>query len=234
MNKWIWSPLLILLVILFYSCTSGGKKADQEGKKPGSCMHKIHAGDIDVCLPEYDGMVECRSNPLMKNKVSLMEFNDIKVLGMYLNDSTFKKMDEIDKIYYEGYFNVYVTRKTEGLTATTRELDLVIEGITNAYEKTEWARYKKQIEERVKSFKLDKPVLLETYSPNEEVRTAVILLKVQNPEKEYYLITTINCMIIKERVVFLAYYRKYEGEASVKDIKSSNDYIVLRFMEENR
>jgi len=40
-------------------------------------------------------------------------------------------------------------------------------------------------------------------------------------------------LLIKERLIYLNYFKIYDGEESIKKLKAKNDYIVLRLMEEN-
>ena len=42
-----------------------------------------------------------------------------------------------------------------------------------------------------------------------------------------------NMMIVKEKLITLAYYDMYKDKSSLDAAKAMNDYIVLRFQEEN-
>jgi hypothetical protein len=42
-----------------------------------------------------------------------------------------------------------------------------------------------------------------------------------------------NAIIIKNRLIFVAYYDQYEGINKIGDIKSINDYFVLNLLSAN-
>ena len=47
------------------------------------------------------------------------------------------------------------------------------------------------------------------------------------------MVAIMNAIIIKNRLIFVAYYDQYEGINKIGDIKSINDYFVLNLLSAN-
>ena len=74
---------------------------------------------------------------------------------------------------------------------------------------------------------LGAPILIDSYSPNEKVRTFIIMTKILFGENEIVRLMSLNMIEIKNRLVNLVYYKDYEGLESITKLKSKNDYMVL-------
>jgi hypothetical protein len=78
-----------------------------------------------------------------------------------------------------------------------------------------------------------KPLLLEKYSPHPNVRTMILLIKYTNEAGETNVVSAVDCILIKNRLVTLAYYMTYSGGKTIDIIKEKNDATVRRLMEIN-
>jgi len=105
--------------------------------------------------------------------------------------------------------------------------------VENNYFKKHWSEIKNNVEKYFDNISFGQPVLIDSYSPHTDIRTFILLIKFQGEDFEYVMISSSNMMLIKERLIYLNYYKLYDGEESVKNLKAKNDYMVLRLMDEN-
>ena len=90
----------------------------------------------------------------------------------------------------------------------------------------------RELEKR--DFSADKPILIEDYYVSPYVGTIQSLMKVNIGNKERIMVMALNIALVKNRIIYIAYYKDYEGTESIKNAKAKNDYFVLRFMDENK
>jgi hypothetical protein len=199
-----------------------------------SCDKSVKFGEIEICLPIIDGMIECYSNPIVKTKVDEFKSEGNSILALYLNDNTYNEVDKLDEITFDDYFKVYAIDKLKGIKIGQPELNELADLNEKNYIRKNWADIKKDFEKNHNYISIGRPILIESYSPNISIRSSEFLMKVQVSGNEYISIMTMNMIQIKERLIWLSYYKKYEGEKSIIDAKSKNDYIVLQFLDENK
>lgn len=221
---------LILFVALTMGCSNSGNKSAAEKAK---CKHSVPFGDIEICLPEIDGMTECYERPNVKELADKFEYEGNEVKAFYINTETYKKVDSLDKIVYDDYFKIYITKSMSGVKAAKAQLDEMSKMLEENFIKENWGELKIKMEKSLQSISVGQPVVIENYSPHENIRTFIMLVKYQMEGYEQVIVGTMDIMLIKNRLVWLAYYKNYDGEESVKKAKAKNDYIALRVMEEN-
>ncbi len=74
---------------------------------------------------------------------------------------------------------------------------------------------------------------MERYELNEISSTNVMLMKSNINGQIKYMISMMNIMLIKERLLMLTYYINYNGIESVHEAKKKNDYILSLFITYN-
>ncbi len=197
------------------------------------CDKSVPFGDIDICLPIIDGMTECYSTPIVKSRADEFNYEGNLILAYYLNNATHKQVDKLDEITFDDYFQIYAINKLKGVKVGQSELNEIEKVIEGNYFKENWNDLKKKIEKNHDYLSIGRPILIESYSPNNKVRTYVMLSKYQIGNDEIVSLITMNLVQIKERLISMAYYKNYYGEKSIINAKSKNDYIVLQLMDEN-
>lgn len=222
---------LLLLLTLLMGCSNSGQKntADEKAK----CKHSVPFGDIEICLPEIDGMTECYERPNVKALADKFEYEGNEVKAFYINNETYKKVDSLDKIVYDDYFKIYITKTMTGQKAGTAQLDEMTKMLEGNFLQENWDELKGKLNKSLDFISVGQPVLVENYSPHKNIRTFIMLIKYQMEGYEQVIVGTMDILLIKDRLVWLAYYKNYDGEESIKKAKAKNDYIALRVMEVN-
>ncbi len=225
-----------MIPFMFAGCTElkAKKKSLNADQEQISCENKAAFGDMQFCLPDIDGMTECYDLPLVKSLADQFEADGNSVLAFYLNDSTYKHVDSLDKIVYDDYFKIYVTNSLQNIRQDIADLDEMVQMIKGNYLQENWNELKQKTESKMDFLSVDVPVIVESYTPHEQVRTIIMLIKYVVGESEVVIVATMNMILLHDRLIWLAYYKHYDGEASIKNAKSKNDYIALRLMSENK
>ena len=219
------------------SCSQPGQQSNTNEEKFGSkteCDKSVPFGDIDICLPIIDGMTECYSIPIVREKVDEVKHEGGEILAYYLNNDTYEQVDKFGEITFDDYFQVLVDNKFIDMKIGQSELNNLSKVFENLYNKEDWNSLNKKIKQKQDYLSVGRPVLLESYSVSNKVRTNVILTKYLLDNRESVVLSTLNMIQIKEKLIFLTYYKDYDGERSIKNAKSKNDYIVLKLLDENR
>lgn len=225
---------IVLFSLLLFACVQNPNSGYRNEKTMKSdCESSVQFGDIHICLPQINNMTECYSLPIVKELADQTESKDNIVLAYYLNNEIYNQVEYLDDLVFDDYFKIYGVKKMRNLKVTRTNLNKMAEMMEANYFKKNWDSIKDKVNEVFEEITIDIPVLIESYSPHEDIRSGVLLMTLNTGIEEFVLIATLNFILIKNRMVALAYYKTYDGPESVKEAKSKNDYIVLRFVQEN-
>lgn len=216
---------LLLSIILFLNCTQKGQP----------CVNSVSFGDINICLPEIAGMKECYSIPIVKARADKFNYVGNSILGYYLNDYSYNHLADFDKSTTDDSFQLFATNKMKGLKVGQRELDYVVNMMSGKHIKSNMKEVEKIGQGIFDYISIDSTVLIESYSTNINIRTIVTLNKVQiNNGAEVIIVSVLNMVILKERLITLSYYKIYEGLESITNAKQKNNNFLLRLLNSNK
>ncbi|MDR2120373.1 MAG: hypothetical protein LBP64_05810 [Tannerella sp.] len=213
-----------LVALLALTCCTGS------GHRGGGCENSVFYGYVNICLPEIKGMKECLAHENVK-KIVQPYLAVGPVLGYYLNDDTYGKIDSLGTITYDTYFMLYGEYRHENYQASVDDLEQKTAGLEKSlFDREGFA----QIEKNMGAVKAEKPVLLEKYSPHPNVRTMIVIMKYKSDDgTETSVVSAANVILIKQRLLNLAYYVAYSGGKSIDDLKMKNEAVVDIFMKLN-
>jgi hypothetical protein len=232
----MYKSLAIFSFIAIISCgkTGSNNQSDQQVETKTECLRKVSFGDIDFCLPQIEGMTECYSTPKVKERADAFNYEGNTILGYYLNNETYQQMEVLDSMSYDDYGQVYVTNNLKGIKVGQAELAQMANTMGSDFIQENWSDMQKKLEHSYDDLSIGTPVLVENYSPNSKVKSFVMLSKIKTNRDEAVMLMTLNIIEMKERLIWLAYYKFYDGEESIKQAKSKNDFIIGRLMEVNK
>jgi len=217
---------LLLFIALFLNCTY---------KRQPPCVNSVTFGDIDICLPEIKGMKECYLIPIVKARADKFNYEGNSILGYYLNDYYYRHLADFDKMINDDCFQLFATNKMKGLKAGQKELDYVAEMMSENYIKKSMKEVEKIGLGIFDYISIGSSVLIESYSNDKNVRTFVILNKVQiNTGTEVVMLSLMDLIILKERLIILSYFKRYVGLKSIRSSKQKNDNFVLQLINSNK
>jgi hypothetical protein len=227
--------IYILCSLILSNCNTNNTENTPKSNdnKEIACPNEKQFGDISLCLIEMEGMTECYSNPKVTPHINEFRYEGNEILGIYFNDETFARIDSLGTFSYDDYFKVYAVKQLKGVRVGKNELDKLTEMMESNSMKQNWSEIKTKFENEHKNISLDQPIMLESYKPDERIRSFVFLMKLQTEVEEKVMVMTINMIEIKERLIYYAYYKDYKSEASIDQAKSISDNFGFKLMDEN-
>ena len=216
--------IVFLCFILLTDCSTKDTKSETN-----SALY----GYVNIRLPKIKGMIECSTHPNVQ-QITRNYLETGPVLGYYLNNDTYKQIDRLSEITYNNYFMIYGDYQRENYRAVEGELEIVESNLQRTlFEGENFEQISSRIDEAYGTITAGKPALLEKYSPQPNVRTMIMLMKYKNENGESSVVSAINFILVKNRIVNLAYYMTYSGGKSIDLLKEKNNEAVKKLMEIN-
>jgi len=217
-----------LVVLLCFMLLAGCSTKDTKSESNAALY-----GYVNIRLPRIKGMIECSAHPSVQ-QITRNYLETGPVLGYYLNNDTYKQIDQLSEITYDNYFMIYGDYQRENYRAVESDLELLENNLQQTlFEGENFEQISTRIDETYGTISAGKPVLLEKYSPQPNVRTMLMLMKYKNNAGETSVVSAINFILVKNRIVNLAYYMTYNGGKSIDLLKEKNNEAVKKLMEIN-
>jgi len=203
-------------------------------REKGSCDNSALYGYVNICLPKVKGMTECRDHPIVQ-QITQQYRSSGPMLGYYLNNEMYQNI----YLYKPGetaigeYFMIYGDYLRENYHAVENDLEMMQQSLEQLL--FDGSNYEQIISraDAIGTVTPGRPALLEKYSPQPNVLTMIVLIKYRNETDETTVVSAVNCILIKKRLITLAYYITYSGGSSIDIIKKKNNDVVKRLIEIN-
>lgn len=210
------------------------KSSDADNTQTGDCERIANWGDLEICLPKIDNMKECYLTPNVKELADKFEAKGNSVISFYLNTDTYNQVDSLEYISYDDYFKIYATDEIKNMRLGKAELKEFADLIGSNFISKEWDSIEEKLSDDIGDFAIGVPHKIESYSPTKNVNTFVMITKYgTDTEYEYSLVMTMNLVLIKNRMIWLAYYKDFDGDESIRLAKKKNDEIILSLLKAN-
>lgn len=218
--------VFLIFIVLMSSC----KKTETKNKST-DCARTIHSENSSLCLPTYQGLKECYLELNIKKVVNNRIPESSLGIGFYLNDESYKAFKAENKNFFGDYLLLFTTEALKNRNITYEEFtDLAS---FNQLTKDDWNTINKILIKEANDLSFDKPVIIGTYSLEENHSSTIILSKYRSKNQDFYRLTISNCYFIKNKIIFSTYNDEYTDREQVKEIKKKNDYLALRFLQDN-
>lgn len=192
-----------------------------------NCVRITTFGEKEICLPKIEGYQECYTIPLVKQIADATEVPVNVVLGYYLNDEIYSKIDSIGLINFDNFFKIYATTQLKDLPADSKFLKEMEEVLNGNFISQNWDEMKKDIDKIDLGVKVGEPLVINKYNFNDKSFTYVMLIKYQvDGEEPYTMAMTMNGFLTNERLVWMAYYLNYKGEESIIKLEEQSNIIL--------
>lgn len=222
--------LILLLGLLLW----GSGSAAQTPIDSSRCVRVVPFWGIPLCLPGIEGKVECYQHPAVKDLADLYEFAGNSVQAFYLNEATYAQADSIAWLVFDDYFKLYTTNSLSNQRFGSQAFEQVAQELEGFFQRGDWQVVKAQLELAPDSFLLEKPLLLDAYKPMDDVRSFNILLQEMQGGKQQLVVFNLSVLRIKERLIWLAYYRHYADAETLASARAYSDLLVAKLLEVNR
>lgn len=209
----------VFLMLLMANCWGWTQEND--------CARVTNFGKAEICLPQIEGYKECYSDTIVKQLADGTEVPENMVLGFYLTDQVYAKKDSIGLFKFDDYFKVYGTRQVKDYEADTQALQELQAMLTGSFISRNWNEMEKEIDGIGLDIEIGVPTVIKTYSLNDQSFTLVMLTKYQLEEEEpFTMAMSISGVLMSERLIWLAYYLDYTGEAAVSSLQEKSNIIL--------
>ncbi|MGP1421106.1 MAG: hypothetical protein ACTTKI_05915 [Tannerella sp.] len=217
----------VLSLALLIGCSSSGNR------KNDTCNNSEWYGYVNICLPTIDGMKECRLHPRVQAFTQKYRESG-PLLGYYLNDKIHQRIDSLGTFSFDNYFMLYGDYNRENYEATATDLPLMQQQLEQSLVGTNWQELGRQVEDVYNTLMIGQPAIIEKYSPCPDVLTMIVLMKYrQENGQESTVISAANCILVKKRLLNMAYYMAYDGGKTIDLLKERNDAAVQKLMQLN-
>ena len=218
-----------IVVFLTLMILTGCSNNDSKKSSSNSALY----GYVNIILPQINGMIECRTHPNVQ-QITRQYLETGPVLGYYLNNETYKQIDRLSEITYDNYFMIYGDYQRENYRGSVSDLELLENNLQQTlFESDNFEQISARIDEVYGTITAGKPALIEKYLPQPNVRTMLMLMKYKNETSETSVVSAINFILIKNRIVNLAYYMAYDGGKSIDILKEKNNEVIKKLLEIN-
>ena len=197
------------------------------------CAVTVNMGQADVCLPNVEGMTECYANPQVKELADMTEAPGNSVLAYYLTDAQYNNLEESMQTGFNDYFKFYVlnTIREQEITAETAEM--VFGQMQGTFVDDQWERIDEELDNQFPNMTIGQPKVVDHYKPSSNSKSFVMFVKYQTEAGASNICLSMNLIHVKNRIVFMAYYKSYEGEETVKIVKEKSNGIIQSLNELN-
>lgn len=226
--------ILLIATMALISC--GGtpeKNSGYSSKEDNNCNHSRFYGEIEICLPEIDGMTETYSHSKVKQRADLFSYDNNTILGLYLNKDDIAKLDDFDRAELDDYFKVYALKKLEGIEIGKSEFAQLEEYTKGTFIQKDWDKIRDKVLDGTSELSIGQPVEIETYKPNENIFTTLLIAKMIYGTEERVSAFTISMVRLKNTLVYYAYYRNYTGPKTIDQVRAKSDLFGYKLLEKN-
>lgn len=220
-----------VVIFIFSSSTlSQNNKLSNSGK--------VNFGDISINLPQIKGFVQVYNEPKFKEIIDKTNYPSNSILGYYVPSGFYEKFKKDAECSLDGYFQLFATNAAKGKQINQSDLKIFAEQMSKQFAKENWSDLKNKFNNNYGLLNLSpgRPILIDNYSPHNQVESNVILMKIIDKEMgdEYIQISIQNNILLKNRLVWLGYYVKYDGNESINKAKLDNQSVIKKLLDINQ
>lgn len=234
-----------IALTLFIGCSQVGQdnNTNIEGENANKevdnanilCSSFVPYSGIQICMPEIDGMKECYSNEKVKQFADRTAGPGVSFLAYYLNNAINQNIEILDTVsVLNDIFQVSVVDAMHdekfGIDMLDEIQSLLVHGLSGEL----WENVKVKLKNSNFIGTVEKPINIENYSPKENVRTIITLDKSQLGSDVFICVKILNLVLIKEKIISIAYCNQYNSDESIKNAKIKNELFVNNFVISNR
>lgn len=198
--------------------------------RKSSCENSSYVNQTEICFPSIKGMTNISKNIKYVNFIKNITFQNNEMLSVYLDDVSINS----DPYSSSDMASIYVHSKNKNDISISLFNEMALKMGSFLKKSDNLSSIIKDLDRNyLRNISLDSPILIESYSLNERVKTYLILGKKTVNNKEIVTLTTLNLMYISKKMILSNYAIEYINSGSINSIKQKNDYFVFRILNEN-
>lgn len=193
------------------------------------CSRTTNFGATEICLPSIEGYQECYLQPLIKQMADRTEVASNQVLGFYLNHETREHIDSLVDEGINDYFKFYATKQLKDQKVDTNMLNEMRTTVSGNFIEKNWEELAKELD--YLKVTVNTPTIVKSYKANSHSFSCVIIANYQMETGENTpLVMSINGIVVKEKLIWMAYYFRYENEKTVDQVVEKTNLIITELL----
>ncbi len=208
------------------------KQPEKETVK--NCSREVAFGDTSFCLPKVTGWIECYENPKVKQRFDPFDTSNNTTLAYYLSDETYKNIAKLNKptFTFDNYYKVYAPNQAKNKKTTIDEMKQVVNMMSSSFISKTMEETNEELQK--KGVTLTQPILLEKYQPQSNSSSVVLLMSLNVDAETTIMAMEMTATVLKDRLVFIAYYLNYKDEKTIKELKKNSDFFIQKLNQYNK
>ena len=219
-----------VLLFLSFSCLFYSELKSQEADCPTPRKVANHL----ICLPDLSGMTECYSE--IRDHADNFMIDANQTIAIYLNDSIYQQIDNIDNLIFADYFVVYTEKKLINQNINNQFISSVDSVISSTSFKQvideNWDRIKSEFKTKT-NLSIDRPVLIDHYYIFENMPSMISIGRYSGDRANRVYVASTVIAAVNNKFIAFAYYLFYDGERSIQKVKSMTEYFARIMVELN-
>ncbi|WGH75267.1 hypothetical protein P8625_14505 [Tenacibaculum tangerinum] len=220
----------IIFFLLLIGCKSD-KKEDYYSEE------KNEIERIEFNLPNFEKWTESYSDESVKLYFDDLSVSDkMETVGVYLNNYTLAKKDSLDVLDFEDYAVFMINKNEQKWKLTGNDLERLfrVQKMKTGTINVDRLEALKKVYSDTTFLHSEKPIVIEEYRPNENILSALKLIKPYYDDHEIIVVYVYNLILINNHLVYGGYYLDLNGNESLEKAKEMNDIIMTKFLESNK
>lgn len=192
------------------------------------CSNLITFDYNKICLPKFNGWVECRHDPKFEEYVDNIEqviTPSVTMIACYFPEKVYADFREKQKTNSVIYW--YAINKTIGVKMGYFDLDKVYTDVNLIYKTSIPIDDKDKLIRSKKGVVLRKPILLDNYESAKSAKTSVTLVSNKNSNGEIVqMISFTNLLLLNQRLYHFIFFSKVKNGFKYSEVKEQNQEFI--------
>lgn len=198
-----------------------------------NCKNSVDYGDRAFCLPTIKGYTEAYTNPNFKKRADAIEDEQNVTLAYYVTNDLYSKANALDTISFDDFYKVYVSNMAKNYSLTRNEMNEVMNAMTGGMLEKTVDDIKKE-GKLANNLSIKNPVLVDKFKPHYDALGAIVLMEMASEFETKTLAISMNTLLIKNRLIFVAYYLNYKNIETFTVLKKNTEDFITTFIEANK
>lgn len=196
------------------------------------CKNATSFGNFNLCLPELAEYEECYAIEKVRIVADSFEIDENQILGYYLPDTIYNRLDSLYQLSYDNYFKFYTNKALKDQKITRQDFEGVVNLIQEDFVLEQWDQIEDKTLEKFQDMPFNKPQSVKNYNLDQNAHVLIMMINYEN--NDYPMLSFLNTLYVKDKLLWMAYYKNYKSENSIREGKSQNDRIVKAFLDLNQ
>ena len=221
--------LKLLSALLIFCCVHSQTK---------KCENLVVFGNTSICLPEVIGITECYKEPMVKMTADLFKGTaSEEILGFYISDDEYDDLYNslMDKGLQKEFIKIYSTSLVKDYNVSDHEFNEFSSELKSMFAEYEGSKIQSKINSKMELLDISagRPILLDEYQINSKIKSYIALMKFKFENENIISLMVMNVLLVKDRLIFIAYYDKYSNFDQIEKLRAKNDYFLLSLLNLN-